>query len=354
MGREFCTPEDENRVLTLVAEYGTNRKQVAESLGWTQCKLDGVIRRRLSDGRYEAAVDTHRKKLKGIREAQSVPSKLSDILDIPVRPFAVPIPIPPKPQEGKPLRAVVFGDTHYPFQDEAALKVVLGVIADVSPNIIVHLGDLVDCWQISRFDKDPSRFDSLQQNIDQARVLLHQVAQVAPQAQRVLLEGNHEHRLEKMLWQLQGRDREIVRLRKVNQVLNWPSLLDLQDIGWDFVPERDQSKRPVLPKIITKHGTVVRKYACYTARGEWEKYGASGISGHTHRAGVFTHRDHNGSAVWIEAGCTCDLEPSYGTDFDWQQACVVLDWSADRYVMEEHIVRIRDGRAIWRSRELVA
>jgi len=137
----------------------------------------------------------------------------------------------------------------------------------------------------------------------------------------------------------------------LQEALQWPNLLQLSDIGWEWVPERLQARTPILPKIITKHGTIVRKWSGWSGRGEWEKYGRSGISGHCHRLGLFIHRDHNGNAQWIESGCTCLLDAPYGVDFDWQQGCIVLTWNKDAHVQNTEIVSIRDGVALWRDRE---
>ena len=275
-------------------------------------------------------------------------------LDVPVRPFAVQVPKSAAIHTGNVLTALVYGDTHIPFHDPAALGVVRGIAEYAKPDILLHVGDLVDCWQISRFDKDPTRRDSLQENIDQAREHLATMAMTVPNARRVLLEGNHEHRLTKTIWGLDGAARELPRLRLFQQSMTWPTLLDLGAIGWEWVPERDQSKTSVLPKIIAKHGTVVRKWSAFTAKGEWEKYGASGVSGHTHRLGHFLHRDHNGTASWIETGCTCLLDPPYGTDFDWAQGCVVVTWNIDRRLMQSELVSIRDGAALYARQEIAA
>lgn len=283
--------------------------------------------------------------------AAVVPSKLQSVLTLPPTPFAVPVPAPASKVAGRFTTAVLYGDTHVPFQDDAALKVVQAVIRDVRPDILVHMGDLVDCWQISRFDKDPSRLDTLQENIDAARAHLHQMATIAPQAQRVLLEGNHEARLHKVVWRMENPSRELARLTAVQQALQWPNLLQLDGIGWRWVSEREQSRTKVLPHGITKHGTAVRKWSGWSAKAEWEKYGRSGFSGHTHRLGYFVHRDHNGHASWIETGCTCKLDAEYGVDFDWGHGCVVVTWSQDGFIQNTEFVSIREGRALWRTQE---
>jgi hypothetical protein len=270
-------------------------------------------------------------------------------LDVPVRPFTVSVPKAPAIITGKVLTAVIYGDTHFPYQDEKALRVVQGIVKSVKPTVLVNDGDLVDCWQISRFDKDPTRKDSLQDNIDEAREHLAEMALLAPKTRRVLLEGNHESRLTRTIWGLEGAARELPKLRAFNQAMTWPKLLETQAIGWEWVSERDQSKTAILPKIITKHGTVVRKWSGASARGEWERYGKSGTSGHTHRLGTFYHRDHNGTASWTETGCTCLLDPPYGTDFDWIQGCVLLTWNKDRRLMQTELLAIRDGQTLFRQ-----
>jgi len=348
------TEETKRRILEHLAAHGPSVPYAATALGIDSHLLEHC-RKNTMRLEWRAAVDSWRLRAQAVRDVAPVDRKrrhIGDVLDLPVRPFAVPVPTAPKFKDAKPLTAVVFGDTHYPFHDPSAVAVVLGIIEDVQPDVVAHLGDLVDCWQISRWDKDPARVDTLQENLDQARTLLHQIAQVAPKARRVLLEGNHEERLTRAVFSMEGAARELARLKVFQQSMTWPVLLGLEAIGWEWVPQRDQSKTRVLPKVITKHGTIVRKWGGYTARGEWEKYGASGVSGHTHRAGVFKHRDANGTATWIECGCTCDLEPSYGTDFDWAQACVVLSWNANRRLMAEELVVIRNGAALWRGREV--
>jgi predicted phosphodiesterase len=275
------------------------------------------------------------------------------VLDVPVRPFGVRVPAPPAPKPGNVFTALAYGDSHIPFHDPAALKLVQAVAKDLKPDVLIHMGDLVDAWQISRFDKDPTRNDSLQDNIDEARQHLAEMALVVPKSRRILLEGNHENRLTRLIWGLFGAARELPKLRLFTQHMTWPTLLELDAIGWEWVGDREQTKTSLLPRIIAKHGTVVRKWSGATARGEWEKYGRSGVSGHTHRLGDFLHRDSNGVARWLETGCTCLLDPPYGTDFDWAQGCAVLTWSGDRHVMSAEVLSFREGRVLWRGQEIV-
>ena len=343
---------DLNRLCGLVAELGPDRQRNSAQMGFDVTQLDNFIRRHGGE-RYRDAVDGYQRRMRAQHEVAPVTTRsFMDTFDLPPRPFAVDVPRPKASRTSKKwTTALVYGDTHFPYHDPLALGVLESLAVDVQPDVLLNVGDLVDCWQISRWDKNPARLDTLQDNIDAARTHLARMAHLLPNARRVLLEGNHEDRLGKAIWKMEGAARELARLRVFQSSMTWPNLLQTDSIGWDFISTREQPRTAVLPKIITKHGTVVRKRSGLSAYGEWEKYGRSGVSGHTHRLGDFLHRDHNGTARWVETGCTCLLDAPYGSDFDWQQGAVVLTWSADQFIQHVELVSIRDGRAIWRDKE---
>lgn len=280
---------------------------------------------------------------------------IKGVLSLPVRPFEVPLPAPALSNKASSLKAVVFGDTHIRYQDEDALAIVEAVIEREKPSIIVHIGDLIDAGMISlKFAIDPTRLETLQDDIDMARVKLHQWAQLAPKAQRWLLEGNHEQRLTRLIWNLEGAARELPRLRIFQKHLTWPSLLGLDSIGWNWVSSEDQPRDDILPKLLVKHGDVVRKFGGWSAKEEWGRTGRSGVSGHTHRANIWRHKDYNGQATWTETGCTCRYDVPGARNPDWQQAVTIYEWSEDRSLMDVRQISIRDGRAMWNGQELTA
>ena len=270
-------------------------------------------------------------------------------------------PVVAKAKGGKWRHTVIFSDSHFRHpnaawgHDPKALAVVNSVIADVKPHKIIHGGDLLDCHTLSqKFDPDPAELFTIQDEVDAAAAYLDEVAQLAPQAERIWLEGNHENRLTRLVCSLPGAYRELARLDVIQRSLTWPAIMDTASIGWTFVPAGKQSRTDLLPKLISKHGTSVSKWSGHTAKAEWLKYGKSGTSGHTHRLGKFYHNDHNGAHVWVETGCTCKLDPDYAESPDWQQGLLVVTHREDgeRFSMED--VYIQDGVAIWRDREYQA
>lgn len=261
----------------------------------------------------------------------------------------IPPSVAPAPTNGM-LTAVLYGDTHFPFQDEAALRVVAQVIRVAQPDVVVHMGDLLDTYHLSRFDHDPKRMHGLQGEVDLARAHLAAFRLLAPDARYIYLEGNHEDRLRRALWSMPPHAQALMALDAVQGVLTWPKLLGLEDLDIEFYAYGDQSKREFLPKFLVKHGNVVRKLSGYTARAELDKYNKSGASGHTHRLGQFFHRDSNGNHVWMETGCTCLLNPEYAQDPDWQQGCVVMTFEPTTGAFQAETVYIHDGSAVFRGR----
>ncbi len=267
-----------------------------------------------------------------------------------VRPLNITIPKAAPRAEGNTLTALVWSDTHFPFQDDDTLAIVQAIAEDMQPDFLIHGGDLLDCYSLSRFDKDPSRKESLQDEIDQARAHLAAMRLASPNSRFIALAGNHEDRLRRTLWNMDGPAATLGQLTAFRKAMTWPALLGLDELGIEWVDCNDQSKQRFLPKFILKHGTIVRKQSGATAAAEQAKYNKSGSSGHTHRLGVIWHRDANGSHVWIETGCTCDTSPSYTTDPDWQNGCLFLTFDAITGAVAPEPVFVHNGIGVFRGK----
>lgn len=247
----------------------------------------------------------------------------------------------------KLFTSIHYGDVHFPFEDASALSILEQIIAFTRPDLVACHGDLVDAYPISSFAKS-LKYHSLGDEIALAKSHLKRIRKLAPKARLMLFEGNHEDRLSRTISSMASKPEAlaILGLPSVSEALSWPSLLNLREMGWEW-----HDKRYVLfDKMILKHGTKVSKWSAYTARSEWEKYAKSGISGHTHRRGVFEHRDHNGVHGWWEHGCLCELNPDYVEDPDWQQGFLVVTWSEDRKNFAVEEVRIHDGTTVFRGK----
>lgn len=241
-------------------------------------------------------------------------------------------------------KCLLVPDIHAPFQDELAISALLSFSKWFKPDKVFILGDLVDFYAISSFTKDPERALKLQDEIDMAYQIIKQIRNANPKADITLLRGNHEHRLQKYLW---SEAKELAGLRD----LSIDSLLRLRSINIKY----EENGRLVYRGIVIKHGDVVRKFACYSAKGEFEKTGMSGISCHTHRAGVYYHTNQSGSYAWLECGCLCRLDAEYlnGETPNWEQGFGVAYFSKNspRYLLE--FIPFVGGKAFYQGKEFI-
>jgi hypothetical protein len=241
-----------------------------------------------------------------------------------------------------------YGDVHFPFQDDVALDLLYQITGVVKPNLVACHGDLLDCYSISSFAKQLQHRPSLRDEIDLAVDHFETMNGLAPKARRLFFKGNHEDRLQREIRRMATKPEalEILRLPTIESALTWPALLNLAQLNWEYHDRRYN----LFDKIILKHGNVVRKWSAYSAKEECGRYSKSGISGHTHRRGVFEHTDWNGVHAWWEHGCLCDLEPEYVEDPNWQQGFLVVTWTEDRESFGVEEVRIHDGTAMFRGK----
>jgi hypothetical protein len=233
------------------------------------------------------------------------------------------------------FHVVGLNDWHVPFHDPAAVEAAFAFCEKLQPQIIV-LHELHDFYALSRYDKDPSRISSLQNEIDEVYQLLLQLRGACPRAQMYLLKSNHQERLRKYLWTLAPALSSLRSLR-VEELFSL-STLDIkyqEDLVWNG--------------FLFKHGNIVRKDAGLTARAELAKEGVSGASGHTHRLAQVYRTKRGGKYTWIEGGCLCSLEPEYveGTA-DWQQGFTLVRFkSMDSGHFYATTIPIIDGEAAW-------
>lgn len=201
---------------------------------------------------------------------------------------------------------VVLSDIHFPFHDNKAIKATLDFIATKPIDIIILNGDILDFYDVSSFDKDPNRVNSLQKELNLATKFFKDLRTIAPKAKIVFIKGNHCARVERYL----KKHPELFSL----DALKLSNLLKLSDYDIDYEPEEYK-----LGNLLVTHGTVVRKFSGYSAHAEMDKNDCSGISGHVHRLSCYYKQTPSRYMAWYESGCLCDINPEYCKNPNWQQ-----------------------------------
>lgn len=242
-------------------------------------------------------------------------------------------------------RTAFVPDLHAPHIHEPAFACALAFLRLFKPHHVFVMGDVVDFYQVSRFDKDPLRINDLQPDIDCGHGGLRRI-RVASGRDCIIdyLEGNHETRMQRAL---RSNMPALASLRN----LRIPELLNLRELDINYVP----SGMKMHHGFLVKHGNIVANKSGYTAMRELDKSGISGISAHTHRLGQVFRTNYGGMYTWLESGCLCDDNPEYISGVpDWQHGMAYGYWRTGDERFTVHTLPIINGRAVYGGREVGA
>jgi len=228
------------------------------------------------------------------------------------------------------MKILCIGDLHIPFQDNEALECVYEFLKYFRPSYIVILGDFVDFYAVSRYDKDPERLNSLKDEVEQGKEILGKIRKLTS-CRIIWLEGNHEERWRKFVY------RKAPELASVLPA--FPDIFKLQNFKVDFV--EDLTKNYItIGNYLFRHGDEVASME-FSGRYLLKKYLKNGGSGHSHRLSTWRLRTFHNQLVWFENGCICMLIPSYCSFPNWQQGFTYI-W--DNYIGQ---IQIQNGNFVF-------
>jgi len=241
-------------------------------------------------------------------------------------------------------KALILSDMQIPFVDEKALQTALDVLRDVKPDKVVLVGDLLDLSAWSKYIQRPEWATATQDAINETHKLLVTLRKLAPAAEIVVLEGNHDARMEKYaLTNAQA----AFGLRKANEPEGWPVLsvpylTAMDDLDIKYISGYPANRYWINKNLQVRHGSIARKGNTAIAVAQEERI--STIFGHIHRVETqyLTHHTYEGGktiGAW-SIGCLCDIMGSVpsvrgGVDLqgkpvanaeNWQQGFAVVDY----------------------------
>lgn len=211
---------------------------------------------------------------------------------------------------------LIMNDIQIPWHDKPVLDLAVRFVEYLKPHGVILNGDVVDCYALSKFSKNPTGPESLDIEIKYAEKLMARLAKVTQV--RWWLGGNHEDRLRKHVWN----HPDIFKVvQSTPTQYQFSSLFRLQHHGFGW---KDYGGAVWLGKLLVTHGSIVRKHSGDTARAHFVKYGVPVMIGHTHRLGAYYHSDLSGPSVAFENGCLCRLDPEYDQNPNWQQGLSIV------------------------------
>lgn len=216
-----------------------------------------------------------------------------------------------------PSITFLYPDLHIPFEDKRAVALAHKVCAVIQPERIVQMGDLVDCYKESHFEKDPDYSLSVEKESDLAYWFWEECSTLSPGCELVWIEGNHEVRWER-LRRAKGMSRRAVR--------TIPELMQFgrEELGVKWIQKERQPCK--VGRFLLQHGKIVRKYSAYTAKAMLDDKWTDIAIAHTHRAGSHYKTLEGARLVQAhETGCLCEYKAEYIDGHpNWQHAIAMI------------------------------
>ena len=267
--------------------------------------------------------------------------------------------------------AEVWRTTH----DEAALDIARQVTAAVEAahgiDTLVDLGDFLDATHFGRYRSAPAQVDrqGFRRAVARGQQELAARAQLAPNAKRVLLPGNHDQRVVNWLVDNAPFLLGFTRPGDADPMLSIEWLLQTEAHGWEVAAAYPEGVYWLAPNLRAVHGWVAKGVPGASA-AEYLKEEVSTIFGHTPRAQTVyrTIARGNGGRTYVahtpgglmrvdgavpsgSTAITIQGDPQCARGEKWDQGLSVVFYDpAGRTVPLVEHVPIFGGRAVWRGR----
>lgn len=217
-------------------------------------------------------------------------------------------------------RLLVLSDVHLPFHDRRAIERAINEGVRRGCDAILLNGDMMDCYQLSRFDRTPGE-SLIKKEVEQMRQLFRHLRDKFPEAPITWKLGNHEKRLEIYL--------------KTKAPELW-------DIGLpEFIFGRLTGAEEVGAEIISDKRIIVSGHLKWLhgheykagfaepvnpARGLFLRAKTTCAAGHWHQPSQHTEPILGGRHIstW-STGCLCQLNPKYMPLNKWRHGFAIQE-----------------------------
>lgn len=234
-------------------------------------------------------------------------------------------------------RLLILSDIHVPYHDNKAITAAIEWAKEHSPDSILLNGDILDCYQLSNFSRDPRKM-SFVRELDQLKLFLETLNTEFPDTPIYYKLGNHEERIE---------------LTVINKT---PDLVGVVDyslksvVGFNnFNCTEIKDKRIVqFSNLNILHGHEIFKGASMAvnpARTAYLRATENTIVGHTHKSSEHNEVTLNGKLIttW-SAGCLCYMHPQYMPINKWNHGFAFVKMDNDNFRVTN--LRIHEGRVL--------
>ncbi len=237
--------------------------------------------------------------------------------------------------EGK--RILFLTDIHFPYHNPKSLELALNYGKEHNADTIYLNGDILDCYQLSTFEKDP-RKRRFSEELKQVHKFFEILRREFPKANIYFKEGNHEERY----WRfMKIKAPELLDI----EAFSLASLLNLDKFNIQYIGGRTKA---TIKKLSVFHGHEFGHSVfspVNVARGLYMRAKATSICGHSHQTSEHTERDVNDKMIttW-SVGCLCELSPEYAPYNKWGHGFAFITVEGTDFHVKN--MRIYKGRIV--------
>lgn len=233
-------------------------------------------------------------------------------------------------------RWAFLSDIHFPYEDSRAWALTCGLLPHLDLTGVILGGDIVDFEPISKFVEHPQRKLDLKPQLLDARKQLLRFRKVVGDKPVIYLQGNHEYRMERYIYQ---RAPELAGI----DALTVPELIKLNkddlDIQW-----KDRTVVLTLGHLHVSHGDQIKAGGLSPARSIYQKVGCNMLVGHHHKFDRYMHRLYGSSlhGTWVN-GTLASLNPDWTFFPQWHSGFTVVEASKSGLFYVEQIPFFQRG-----------
>lgn len=241
---------------------------------------------------------------------------------------------------------LIVSDLHVPYHCPKYIELTYKILKSAKFDGVAQLGDAIDFWQLSTYDKDPTRRNTIMDDVKEwEEIIVKWCRYLKPGAEIHLLEGNHCYRMSRYVARHAKEIHEAVK--------TLPELLKIKEknevghvkIKWHKYNKWDSCK---IGDLTLMHGFF---FNMHTPATNLARYRCNTISGHTHRVGYVTDGSHY--AVSLGHGSNEEMTAHQPTPTGWQQAMAVVTFD-DKGKSSVEILVVKQGKVTWRGKNYQA
>jgi len=260
-----------------------------------------------------------------------------------------------------------------PFHDAAAMECFVQAALQYQPDKIQILGDFLDLASQGRFAQEAAFANTTQAALDTGHEFLAKLRAAAPDAEIIIIEGNHDKRMQNFIEAnaIAAFGLKRAGLPKSWPVMSLPYLLRLDELNIQYVDAYPAATNWDNDTTRNIHGTKANSKGSTTSQYVHEHPHLNTWAGHTHRTEITYHSVIGARGEAIESysanpGCLCRTDgavPSVhgAISADGRAARIVENWQQGfgmAYYNDTQswpfVYRIRDGVALMGGMELTA